>query len=423
LQNIPFTFDPSVWQIFGALLSGASLLLPRPGGHKEVGYLTELMAEREVTITDFPPSVLRVLLDEQGLSECRALRHVFSGGEALPADVQDRFLDTLRAQLGNQYGPTETAIDATYWRCQCKGGRRVPIGRPIANAQVYLLDSRLEAVPAGVAGELYIGGAGLSRGYLNMPDATAERFIPNPFAEQSGARLYKTGDLAHYLEGGVIEFLSRIDSQVKIRGTRVEMGEVEAILRQYSYITDTVVIAREDRQGDKKLVAYVAADRHSPLTDFELRSYLRGRLPEFMLPSSFVILEKLPYTSTGKIDRQALPAPLVTRADQQAAYVSPRTPIEETLTEIWQRILQAGQIGVQDNFFSAGGHSLMSMQLLSQVRKTFGVDLSLRRFFASPTVEAMAKNVEEAILAKSSADSVDTLLDMLEGIQESDLQS
>jgi amino acid adenylation domain-containing protein len=422
LQNIPFTFDPAVWQIFGALLSGASLILPRPGGHKEIGYLTKLMAEHAITITDFPPSVLKVLLTEQGLNECKNLRYIFCGGEALPVDVQDRFFAVLQAQLFNQYGPTETTIDATYWECQLNGGRRhVPIGRPIANTQIYLLDPHLEAVPVGISGELHIGGAGVSRGYLNMADLTAERFIPNPFAEQSGARLYKTGDLAHYLEAGDIEFLGRIDSQVKIRGARVEIGEVQAALNQYAGINDAIVVVREDGQGDKQLVAYVAADRQSPLSDFELRSYLRGRLPEFMLPSHFVFLEKLPYTSTGKIDRQALPAPPLTRADQQAPYVPPRTPIEERLIAIWEEILKVDRIGIQDNFFSAGGHSLMSMQLMAQVRKTFGVDLSLRNFFAWPTVEGLAMNVEEAILAKSSADSVDTLLDMLEGPQEDDL--
>jgi acyl-coenzyme A synthetase/AMP-(fatty) acid ligase/acyl carrier protein len=419
LQNIPFTFDPSVWQIFGALSSGASLILPRPGGRKDVGYLIKLMAEQEVSIADFPPSVLSVLLDEEGLGECKNLRYVFSGGEALPVATQDRFVAVSRAHLCNQYGPTETTIDATHWECQYNGGRRlVPIGRPISNTQVYLLDHHLEPVPVGIPGELYIGGAGVSRGYINMPDLTAERFIPNPFTDEVGARLYKSGDLARYLETGVIEFLGRTDYQIKIRGTRIEVREVEAALGECPGVTDAVVVAREDGQGYKQLVAYVAADWQSPLTSFELRSCVRSRLPDFMLPSHFVILEKLPYTSAGKIDRQALPAPIVTRADQQVPYLPPRTPIEEALTHIWRKLLKLDQVGVQDNFFNAGGHSLMSMQLLSQVRKKFGVDLPLRNFFEWPTVEGLAKGVEEAILEKSSSANVDELLNLLEEIKE-----
>jgi microcystin synthetase protein McyA len=259
MQTVSFAFDPSVWQIFGALLSGARLVLPRPEALKDTAYLVKFIAEREITITDFPPSLLQVLLDEPHLEECRSLRCLFSGGESLSAAIVERFYSRLNAELYNQYGPTEATIDATYWKC-IAGFKDdlVPIGRPISNTQIYLLDNNLQPVPVGVAGHLHIGGDGLARGYLNLPDLTAEKFIPNPFSLMEGSRLYKTGDRARYKAGGEIEFLGRIDGQVKLRGYRIEAGEIETRLRGHKGVREAAVILRDDQNAGKKLVGYVS---------------------------------------------------------------------------------------------------------------------------------------------------------------------
>ena len=259
MQTISFAFDPSVWQIFGALLSGARLVLPRPEALKDAAYLVNFIAEREITITDFPPSLLQVLLDEQHLEKCSSLKLLFSGGESLSPAIVDRFYNRLNSELYNQYGPTETTIDATYWKCMAGvNDGLVPIGRPISNTQIYLLDNNLQPVPVGVAGHLHIGGEGLARGYLNLPDLTAEKFIPNPFSQTEGSRLYRTGDRARYNASGEIEFLGRIDGQVKLRGYRIEVGEIETRLKEHKGVKEAAVILRDDQDAGKKLVAYVS---------------------------------------------------------------------------------------------------------------------------------------------------------------------
>jgi amino acid adenylation domain-containing protein len=415
LQNIPLSFDPSIWQIFGALLSGARLVLPRPGGHQDITYLFNLMIEQGVSIADFPPLILSLLLEEQNLSDCTSLRCLFSGGEALPADLQDRFLARSRASLYNQYGPTESAIDTTFWACERRAGQRVvPIGRPIANTQVYLLDRHLQPVAIGMPGELYIGGAGLARGYLNQAALTAERFIPDTLGDEPGARLYRTGDLARYLPDGAIEFLGRADHQVKIRGLRIELGEVEAALIERAAVKAAAVTTVTDEHGDKRLVAYVVPDDNAELTANELHGFLRQKMPAYMVPSSFVMLGDLPLLPNGKIDRQALPAPETHRLGSQAAFVAPSTPIEEALANIWIEILGVEQAGVDDNFFYSGGHSLKAMQMVSHAQQRFGIDLRLRDFFTSPTLGGLAELVEEALIANASSESIDELLDMVE---------
>jgi acyl carrier protein len=270
-----------------------------------------------------------------------------------------------------------------------------PIGRPIANAEIYILDLSLNPMPIGVAGEIYIGGMGVARGYLNRPEITAEKFIPHPFSDEPGARLYKTGDRGRYLADGNIEFLGRLDDQVKIRGYRVELGEIETVLGQHSSIREAVVLAREDSPGDRRLVGYVVAAGGCGPSVNELRSFLQQKLPEYMVPSVFVFLESLPLTANGKLDRKALPAPDQSRPELEESFVAPRTAVEETLASIWAAVLKLDKIGIHDNFFELGGHSLLATQLISRIRDTFKLDLPLRSLFEAPTIYGLAQRLQE----------------------------
>jgi acyl carrier protein len=269
------------------------------------------------------------------------------------------------------------------------------IGRPIANTQLYILDGNLHPVPIGVPGESHIGGDGLARGYLNRPELTPEKFIANPFSEEPGARLYKTGDRARYLPDGNIEFLGRMDDQVKIRGYRIELGEIETVLSQHSSLREAVVLAREDSPGDRRLVAYAVAAPGCAPSVHELRSFLQQKLPEYMVPSAFVFLESLPLTPNGKLDRKALPAPDQTRPELEETFVAPRTPVEETLASIWSDVLKVDTIGIHDNFFELGGQSQLATQLISRIRDTFKFDLPLRSLFEAPTIYGLAQRVQE----------------------------
>ena len=265
----------------------------------------------------------------------------------------------------------------------------IPIGRPVSNTQIYLLDAQLQLVPIGVPGELYIGGAGLARGYLNRPDITAFAFIPNPFSDVPGTRLYKTGDLACYLPNGNIEFLGRIDNQIKIRGFRIELGEIETVLGQHPHVRENIVMAREDVPGNKHLVAYVVSDQENVPTLRELHRFLKDKLPDYMVPSAFVFLESLPLTPNGKVDRLALPMPDIV-AELESTYVAPRTPVEEVIAGIWADVLGIEQVGVNDDFFELGGHSLLATQIVSRVQETLRVELALRNFFETPSVAGLA---------------------------------
>ena len=269
----------------------------------------------------------------------------------------------------------------------------MPIGRPIANTQVYLLDPFLQPVPIGIPGELYIGGANLARGYLDRPELTAERFLPHPFSQQPGARLYRTGDLACYLPDGSLEFLGRIDQQVKLRGFRIELGEIEAVLSQHPAIQESVVLLREDVPGDQRLVAYVVPHTETtlPLATSELRHFLKEKLPDYMLPSAFVVLDCLPMTPNGKHDRRALRAPETDRPDLPVAFAVPRTVLEAQVAAIWGEVLRLQRVGVYDNFFELGGHSLLATQVISRIRNTFHVEMPLRRLFEAPTVAGLAE--------------------------------
>jgi amino acid adenylation domain-containing protein len=390
LQGAAFVFDFSVWEIFAPLAAGACVVVPAPGGMQDCAYLVGLIARRRVTVAHFVPTLFQMFLDEQGVEGCDSLRLVFCGGEALSASLQERFFARFDAELYNQYGPTEATVDATFWRCTHDAPRAaVPIGRPIFNTQIYLLDRHLRPVPHGVRGELHVGGTGLARGYSGRPALTAERFIPDPFSKEPGARLYRTGDLARHLPDGAVEFVGRIDQQVKVRGHRIELSEVELALARQPSVRESVVVVREDACGEKRLVGYVVPREGQPPNASELRSFLRESLLEYMVPSAFVVLDRLPLTVNGKLDVSALPAPDQSRPELDGGFVAPRTETEEVLAAAWAKVLRLERVGVEDNFFELGGHSLLATQLISAVRDLFQMELPLRSLFESPTVAGM----------------------------------
>jgi len=406
MQKTPFSFDVSVWEFFWPLIAGARLVVARPGGHQDTAYLAALISEQQITTLHFVPSMLQAFLLEPDLEQCRSLRQVMCSGEALPFDLQERFFARFEAtDLHNLYGPTEAAIDVTYWQC-VRGSKNgtVPIGRPIANTQIYILDRAMQPVPIGVAGELYIGGVNVARGYYQRPELTAEKFLRDPFSRDPRARLFKTGDLARYRADGAVEFLGRIDYQVKIRGFRIELGEIEAALSQHPAVKEVVVVAREDVPGDKRLVAYLVLDqaaRQDGLFVEVLRDFLKTTLPHYMIPAAFVYLDALPLMSNGKVNRKALPAPDLDRPNLEAAYVAPATPAEQTLAAIWSEVLGIEKIGVHDNYFSLGGASIQGLQVIAKANAA-GLPLTPEMLFEYQTIAELA-----AIAATSQAAPVD----------------
>jgi len=390
LQKTPFSFDVSVWEFFWPLLTGARLVIAKQDGHRDPGYLVKAIVQQQITTLHFVPSMLQIFLEEQGLESCSCLRRVICSGEALPKELVERFFVRLECELHNLYGPTEAAIDVTFWQCKRDSNlKTVPIGRPIANTQLYILDRYLQPVPVGVAGELYIGGDGVARGYLNRPELTNEKFI----SHNAQMRLYKTGDKARYLPDGNIEYLGRFDNQVKIRGFRIELGEIETAIAQHTAVRETVVIAREEVPDRKYLAAYIVPNHSYAIATSQLRGFLKQKLPDYMIPGVFVVLDALPLTPNGKVDRRALPAPEF-QPELQQSLLAPRTPIEEMLTSIWADVLRIELVGVHQNFFELGGHSLLATQVISRVRDTLAVELPLRSLFEAPTIAELASRVE-----------------------------
>jgi amino acid adenylation domain-containing protein len=396
-QKTPVSFDVSVWELFWPLRCGASLVLPVPGGHKDSAYLRRIIIAEGVTTIHFVPSMLAVFLDEDGAADCRSLRRVVCSGEELPADLARRATTTLPgAELHNLYGPTEAAVDVSGWHCRPEAlatAARVPIGTPIANTALYVLDARKAPAPVGVPGELYIGGTCLARGYLNRPALTAERFVPNPFGPP-GSRLYRTGDLARWRHDGALEFLGRVDTQVKMHGLRIEPGEIEAALRALPAIRDAAVIVREDRPGDRRLVAYVTpADTETALQDAldhaAVRAELKKTLPELIVPGGYVTLAALPLSPNGKLDRRALPAPVAVR-DARVEFAAPGTPTERALAGIWGELLDIAAIGADDNVFDLGAHSLLATQVVARLRRETGAAVSVMDVFKHPTIRELA---------------------------------
>ncbi|HEX8087661.1 MAG TPA: amino acid adenylation domain-containing protein, partial [Blastocatellia bacterium] len=390
LQITSLNFDVSVCEIFAPLTSGAQLIIAEPEGHKDSAYIVRMIAEHGVTFINLVPSMLQVLLDEPGLDSCKSLRRVYCGGEVMPVHLKERFFKRLSATLLNLYGPTESTVDSTYWVCRPDDGHdAVPIGRPIDNIEIYLLGARLEPVPAGIAGELYIGGEGLARCYLRRPELTAESFIPDPFSERPGARLYRSGDMARWLPDGNISFIGRSDEQVKIRGLRIEPGEIEKVLALHASVRNAVVTVRTDARGNKRLAAYVCADPDNSLTAGRLREFAKERLPDYMVPTWFVMMKALPLMPNGKIDKGALPAPEQAGAESEQSYVAPRNRVEETLAEIWMRLLGAERVGIHDNFFHLGGDSILSIQIVARANDA-GLRLSPRLLFQHQTIAELA---------------------------------
>src|ERR1043166_5140798 len=395
LQKTVYSFDASVWELFLPLMTGAGLVLAEPGAHRDSAALVDAIKQAEVTVLQMVPSMLAVLVEEPGIAECGSLQRVFSGGEALAESLQDRFYERLSwAKLINLYGPTEAAIDASYYVCE-RGRKRnkILIGRPISNVQLYVLDEEQQPVPVGTAGEVNIGGIGLARGYWVQSRLTAERFVPNAISGELGARLYRTGDLCRYLSDGTIEYLGRLDHQVKIRGFRIELGEIEAVLKQHPAVRQNVVIAREDPSGQKQLVAYIVANGSQVPTTTEWRQRLKEKLPDYMIPVAFEILEALPLTANGKLDRKRLPAPTQLSTDLEHTYVAPRTELQETLANIWAEVLKLERAGIHDNFFELGGDSIRSIQVKAAAQRV-GVEFSLEQLFANQSVYALARAIE-----------------------------
>jgi amino acid adenylation domain-containing protein len=389
LHKTPISFDPAVWEIFWPLIVGARVVIAKPEGHKDASYLVRTITEQAVTTAHFVPSMLRRFLAEPGVARCAGLRRVFCSGEALPAELRDDFLATLDAELYNLYGPTEAAIDVTHFHCEAGTGPVVPIGRPIANVRIHLLDDYLQPVPVGVPGELFIGGAGVARGYLDRPDLTAASFVADPFADEPGQLLYRTGDLARYLRDGNIEYLGRRDYQVKIHGFRIEPGEVEAALAKHPAVRQNAVVARNDDHGNTLLVAHVVpADGVEPSTA-ELRRFLLELLSAAMVPAVFQVTDALPLTSSGKVNRRALMAADVAPGPPRAAYVAPRTHTERILAQIWCEVLDLEPVGVTDDFFALGGASTQSLEVAVRAN-ALGLALRPESMFVYGTIADLA---------------------------------
>jgi len=397
LQRTPLSFDASVWEVFAPLIGGATMVL---SAHETSSYdkLASEIVQHRVTVLQLVPSLLNVLLDQGRLVGCHSLKRVYCGGEPLTSRLEKQFFKQQKAELYNLYGPTEAAIEVTYFKSDGNWERPVlPIGRPITNAQLFILDKHLNLVPRGVTGDLYVGGVCLGRGYINKPDLTAEAFIPSPFSNTAGARLYRTGDLARFLPDGNIEFVGRSDHQVKIRGFRVELAEIEAVLLSHSEIETATVIDDVSTGGERRLVAYLVARREASPKVEDLRAFAGQSLPSYMVPSAFVLLEELPLLPNGKIDRAALPKVGDDRPLLAEEFQSPRNEIEEKLTSIWQEVMGLHRIGINDNFFALGGHSLMASQVVARVRDTFRIELPLSQAFESPSISELSLVIEQLI--------------------------
>jgi len=396
LQKTPICFDISLWEFLWPLMTGAELVMARPGGHLDPEYLAGVIEDRKVTTLHFVPSALRAFLETADMRKCATVRRVISSGEVLSLDLQSAFFGRLNSQLHNLYGPTEAAVDVTFWTCEPNHGRKsVPIGRPIANVQIYVVDERMEFAPPGVPGELCIGGAGLARGYLGQVKLTAERFVPNPFSATAGERLYKTGDLARYLPDGNLEFLGRIDDQIKISGHRVEPGEVEEIAQNHPAVQQVAVVV-DDEKGIKRLIAYIVPRPGQVINAFDLKRHVRQKLPEPMVPSAIVELKELPLTPGGKIDRKRLPKPESIKPTVTTSETAPRTEIERFIAEIWQEHLQIASIGVDDNFFDLGGHSMMILSIHERMAARFNDRITVIDLFSYPSIATLAKYLEQA---------------------------
>ena len=395
-----FSFDSSVAGLFWTLCSGATLLLPPADARRDVPALVDLIERNRVSHLLCLPSLHSLLLDAAEREDLASLRCVIVAGEACPVDLPSKHSRATGASLYNEYGPTEGTVWATVFKIEQNGNRQIPIGGPIANTQIYILDNQLQPVPFGVSGELFIGGRGITRGYLNRPSITAEKFLPDPFSGADGSRLYRTGDRVRCRPNGDIDFLGRFDQQVKLRGYRIELGEIEAVLVKHPQVQETVCLVEKLEENDERLLAFVVrrpvASQDDPtLKKADLVTYARERLPEFMVPSNFILLEKLPLLPNGKLNRRALLESVDSAKDQERVFVAPTTPTEELLAEIWSDVLKTDRIGIHDNFFDLGGHSFLAIKAHSRLSKTLEREIPLLKLFEYPTLQTLASFLDQ----------------------------
>jgi len=415
LSVTTLSFDIAVLELLLPLTVGATTVVVSRKTAMDGGELLKTLGISGATVMQATPATWRLLL-AAGWEGSKQLK-ILCGGEALPHTLA-RELVNLAGSVWNMYGPTEATVWSTCY--EIKSDVKSLIGQPIANTQIHLLDSYQQPVPIGVPGELYIGGAGVVRGYLNRPELTLERFIPDPFSQ--AARLYRTGDLARYQSDGNIEYLQRIDNQVKVRGFRIELGEIETMMAQHPAVEEAVVIVREDTPGEKTLVGYLVsrtlseADAINQLIP-QLRRFLKQKLPDYMVPNTFVTLDAMPLTPNGKVDRKALPVPDSSRPELEEIYVAPTTAIEQHIADIWAQVLNIKRVGIHDNFFELGGYSLLAIQIISRLRQALQVELSMLSLFELPTVAELAKRVETVhwVVQGLQAHQIDTMGDYEEG--------
>ena len=413
LASTSICFDLSVFELFAPLTCGGMVILA-----DNALALTTIASRSKVSLINTVPSAMNELLRLDAIPP--SVRVINLAGEPLRPELVRRIYESTSARkVHDLYGPSECTTYST-WTLRSAEGRQT-IGRPIANTQVYILDANRNPVPIGVVGEIHIGGDGVARGYLNRPELTAERFIYHSFDGEPAQRLYRTGDLARYLPDGNIEFLGRTDNQIKIRGFRVELGEIEAVLAQHPRVREAIVIAGEDSNGDKRLVAYIVPRQSAPTTN-ELRAHLKAKLPDYMVPSALVFLDSLPLTPNGKVDHSALPSPDRDAADSKQLYVAPGNASEQAIADIWVEILGVKRIGVHDNFFDLGGHSLKATQVVSRLRDMFQCAIPLRHMFEFPTISELAAAIDSKAIDELNGDKLDRLLGEVEEMSEEEAQ-
>ncbi len=400
LQKTPYTFDVSVWEFFWPLITGATLVMARPRGHQDAAYIADIIQNAQITVIHFVPSMLNFFIEEKLAQHCDSLRYVICSGEALTRAQVKKFFVRMPQQvrLYNLYGPTEASVDVSFWECERNEFQSgVPIGRPIANTQLFVLNEFRQPVPVGISGELYIGGVGLAREYLNKKDLTLVRFVPNPFSREfpgMGDFLYKTGDVARWRSDGVIEYLGRLDFQVKIRGFRIELGEIEQCMGKIDGVVECAALALDDSSGNKTLFAYMVANPAAGLTAKKIRDHLQGQLPEYMIPSRIYFLDHLPQTTSGKLDRKSLALYKDSSDTADVLVVHPGTPTQQVIAQIWAQELNRSHISVTDNFFDIGGHSLLLAKINNQLKERYGSFLSMVVMFQYPTIATLAEFID-----------------------------
>jgi amino acid adenylation domain-containing protein len=399
LQKTPYTFDVSVWEFFWPLATGASLFVCKPEGHKDPDYLIATIKDEEITTLHFVPSMLKPFLDNPKSAGCTSIKRIFCSGEALPKNTVQQCIERLSANLYNLYGPTEASVDVSQWHCPKENiPHTIPIGFPIANMQLYILDRFMQQTPIGVHGELYIGGIGLALGYINQPQLTSERFVPNPFLNDPQAKLYKTGDRCRYQPNGAIEFLGRIDTQVKIRGFRIELEEVEIALRKHPHVSDAVALALSDDSGAARLAVYYIS--RGPTTDLKL--FMSQQVPEYMVPALFIPLEDFPMLSSGKVDHKALAAIRPEQHDSQREYVKAETELEQLICSAYEEVLGLKQVGINDNFFELGGDSILVLRAVARIR-CLGREVTVQQLYSNLSIREVATHIQNQNVEKSTA--------------------